>query len=157
MLFRSQLLKLNEYFDKLARVLKRRYGRGESGNVDSGGQINTSRIIAPNPRWHLVDESFELFDSLPHLSSLGRDSRLLEFVLYIHEWVTGDDRASFERVMREYGKVRRELKNHKIRREALPDGDGKGARQLDRKIYALRDKLLYGHRIPARHIASLGR
>jgi len=178
----QSLRRMGEFFEKLTRVLKRRYGRGEHGNVDSGGDINASRLIAPNPRWNLLHHSYELFHGLPHLAAEGGDSNLQEFVTYIHEWVTGDENASFERVMRNYLKVRRAVSECETQRRSLagscidtgvteqqfndavassaargpiPSGLIKKARQLDKQVAELTDRLQYGHRIPARDIASI--
>jgi hypothetical protein len=156
--------RLHAYTEKLHYIVNRRYTRKGAQKIDVGGPRNASNIIAPDPMWHLVHQSWELFDGIPHMyPTATSEEQLHQFILTIHEWVTGDTSASFETPLRHYQKVRNErddcirmLEKHETgvaAGQTTPAEMSAGAR-LERRLLALEDRLNHGSRIPSRELVS---
>jgi len=174
------LWRLEEYVGKLHYIVKRRYTRKGTARVDLGGQTSAANIIAPNPRWHLIHESYEIFSRLPdHKITRSEDSIFQQFITAIHEWVTGESHVGLEQPIKSYMDVRKLFEEKSIELERLRTTDKsytpeefdvavatgnsedrippnviQMATQLSNEIKTLSDRMSYGHRIPARDIVT---
>ena len=172
-LLSETLHSLGEYAEGVRYIVHRRYSRPGSANVDRGGSTSAANIIAPNPRWHLIDNCREMF-----VSTLGRQlgpeegTPFQQFVTAIHEWITNDSEGSFVGPLREYSglwrrrvKLAAELENLSVAYapEAAPVGPRrtKIRGRVSQRMATLRsqlafidDTLSHGHRIPCRQIVT---
>ncbi|MEP6604531.1 MAG: hypothetical protein ABJA60_00270 [Nitrosospira sp.] len=172
------LTDLSNYVGILKSIITRRYARSPDGRVDLGGQTSASNIVAPNPRWHLIHSACEIFSRIESLEvKLSEGNSLQKFVAGIHEWVTGEEGASFETPIKDYMELRKLRDITKVRYEVLRS-EGKTysvqafdaaiqenapgvprkvrarAKEILAEISAIDDTMQYGHRIPARQLVT---